>query len=547
MAKDINIHVKTTGAGETQKQLEGVGHSAQRAGGDVKGGSDKGKAGLETLSGEARKSKEDFGGMADSVAGWAVSLASVTAVIAAITKAIRLQSEAMREHAQITQEQQKKLVALQHLGDMFERRPELRKEVAAYAEFGRRPFEQVAEAWYTLESQGAGLSDQQKQGIMKEALELGRQEPEADLSSIVGMFSLYVKETKQADINQVQNILRQTITSAGSEMGQVGELLPRFLSIGMAGGLSAAEAAGLWAYATTKTGQAEMATMGLKNIFLSLEGKGTPESQEFMTAAGIQAGMNFFDKIERLDAERQAGRLGLPQAVMLAGGKENAALLLSMMSDPKAMMQTVSEVRAAARPDVDLVREQLQAVLGTDEIAKLEDDIRQMDVAIRNVKAGDVNALKWEKLLKEYELGERQAGTSEYNIALHQWIHRKLMALGVSAEAAETLGLIAHTPEKRKELKRQGTLVHYEMPGEQAEAQPQAEGPPALEPPQPEQPGFELYQPPAPAPAGEQPAGPQASAGVTIHNHYDSRQFFTPVVGTDPADLGIGGLPRGVA
>ena len=225
MAKDINIHVKTRGAAETKRQLDSVGDQAHKTGADVKGGSQKGAAGLGELNDKTQDAAAGFDTMGQSVVGWGTKLAGVTAIIAAVTKAINAQTEAMKEHARVASEQQKALTALQHLGDIFEKRPHLREEVAAYAEFGRRPFEEVAKAWYTLESKGAGLSDEQKQGIMKEALELGRQEPAADLSGIIDMFSLYVKETKEQDITLVQNVLRQTVTSAGAELAQVGKLL----------------------------------------------------------------------------------------------------------------------------------------------------------------------------------------------------------------------------------------------------------------------------------------------------------------------------------
>jgi len=50
MAKDINIHLKTTGAEATQQKLSGVGKAAERAGEAAKRGGKKGSEGLDEMS-----------------------------------------------------------------------------------------------------------------------------------------------------------------------------------------------------------------------------------------------------------------------------------------------------------------------------------------------------------------------------------------------------------------------------------------------------------------------------------------------------------------
>ena len=509
MAKDINIHVKTRGAAETKRQLDSVGQSGQKVGSDVKGGSDKGTAGLGDLQDKAHGAAGEFDTMGDSVVGWSTKLAGITAIIAAVTKAISAQTEAMKEHARVAAEQQKALTALQHLGDIFEKRPELRKEVAAYAEYGRRPFEEVAKAWYTLESKGAGLSEEQKQGIMKEALELGRQEPAADLSGIIDMFSLYVKETKEQDINLVQNVLRQTVTSAGAELAQVGKLLPRVLPLGISGGLTPEQAAGLWAFATTKTAEPETATVGLRNILMSLQGKGTPESQELMASLGVKPGAGFFDQLSRLADARQRGKFGLPQAEVLAG-KENAAILLSMLSDQRAMMETISEVTGAARPDRDIVKEGLERVLGADEVAKAEDESRQLDVVIQNIKARDTKALERKVLVQRWERHQREIGEPEWKIQRDKLLLWGAGGAGVNVENTEK----ALEQARRSDALSRG--MDRVMRGERFLGNEESTSP--AEP--------------------NVPAEPNEPVRVTYH--LDNRRIFNPVVGRSADDIYAG-------
>lgn len=431
MAKDINIHVKTPGAAQAKQQLDEVGRSSKQVGDKTSQGARKGAEGMDKLSQSATKITGGFGKLKSSITSWIAGFVSITLIIRGITAAIRAQSEAIKEHARIAAEQQKKLLSLQAMGTFFEEHPEARKEVAAYAELGRRPFEAVAEAWYALESKGAGLTKEQKAGIMREALELGRMEPEADLKSIIDVFSIYAKETRQQNINQVQNVIRQTLSQAGAELSQMGQYLPRFLALGIAGGLTGAETAGLWAFATTRAPTPEAATVGIRNIFAALQGKGTPESQKLLQGLGITPEMNIFQQLTALSAAQGAGRFGVPEAEIIAG-RENIAVLLSILTEPTAMMQTVRQVTRVARGDIDITGEGLRRIMGADKFARLEERRRQLDVIIQNIKGQDIKALEWDVYLKDYERQMREAGVSEYII---QWQLKKYrIAAGFGAE-----------------------------------------------------------------------------------------------------------------
>jgi len=518
MAKDVNIHLKTTGAEQTKKKLSGVaastkqvGEAAKTGGEAAKRGGEKGSEGTDKLSGSAQKAKGIFGKFSSGLVSWAAGLFGITAVIAGITKAINIQSEAMKEHARIATEQQKKLLALQAMGTFFEEHPEARKEVAAYAEFGRRPSTEVAEAWYALESKGAGLTEEQKQGIMHEALEFGRMEPEADLKGIVEMFSLYAKETREQDINLIQNVLRTTLSKAGAELSEVSQYLPQFQSLGIAAGLTGAEAAGLWAYATTRTGRPEKATVGLRNIFMALQGKGTPESQELLSKLRITPEMGFYEQMERLSAQQRAGKFGLPEAETIAM-KENAALLLSMLTETQTMMQTIAEVSAAARPDIDIVRDTLEQIMGTDEIARLEEDSRQLKIKIENLKAQDIRALRWHKTKLDYETQLRKAGRSELFIKYELGIQNLISYLGEEPITLERyMAIHPEGPSVKEMFYPPGIRIINEIRKLKAlqkklESEAQAEQEPPPEPPA-EQPPVE-HQPPAeqPSPAEQLPA-----------------------------------------
>lgn len=443
MSKDVNIHVKTPGARDGKRQLDdvaksaaGVGDKTRQAGAQAASGSEKGAKGIDGLSQSASSARGVFAKFFSSITSWAAGLVGITAIIGAVTKAIRINKQTLEEHAEIAERQQKKLLALQGMGTFFEEHPEARKEVAAFAEFGRRPFEEVAQAWYALESKGAGLTKKQKRGIMTEALELGRLEPESSLESIIEVFSLYAKETRQKDINLVQNILRSTLSQAGANLSELAQQFTKFLPVGVGGGLTGAETAGIWAYATTRTGAPEQATTGLRNIFASLRGKGTPESMELLGQLGITPDMGFFQQLAGLAMQKRAGRFGVPEAEIIAG-KENFSLLLSMLTDPQAMMETIRSVTSKARPGIDITRAKLDEIMGIDEVARIEEEVRRKNIQIENIKATDINALKWKLRKREAEITAREAGDSELSIAYDQAMAGLVSGMGLPAPPPE--------------------------------------------------------------------------------------------------------------
>jgi len=321
--KDINIHVNAKADAARQK-LDQVADSTKKVGSAGREGS----RGMEQLNASATKSEGLFSKLTGKLAGMVAGVASIQAV----TRAIQAQTRAMEENAAAATKQQNALVRLQFLGDYYKERPDLRKEVAAMAEFGRRPFEDVASAMYNLRSKNAAMSESQRMGIMTEALEMGRTDPSLPLDTLVDMFSLYGKQSGVTDANRIQNVLQQTITEAGGSGADVASYMPRFLPVGMAGGPSAAPAARPGAYGTTQESEASVATTGLRAIMMGLQGKGTPEGAKLLEKMGVTQDMGFFAKIDLLS--RQNIDLGTAEQLFQREGAamalENAALQASI-------------------------------------------------------------------------------------------------------------------------------------------------------------------------------------------------------------------------
>lgn len=413
--KDINIRVKATGVEETKKQFEGVGEAAGKAGEKIKHGGKEGAAGLEGLNQSAKESQSRFSDFTNQIAGWAAGLVGVSTVVKMITSAVREQIAAIKEHADIAMRQQNALTRLQFLGDYYKDKPNLRKEVQAFAEFGRRDFTEVANAWYNLRSKAGGLSESSQMGILRESLEFGRTDPSAPLDMLVDMFSLVAKQSGEGDANKIQNLINRTIREAGGSTADVAKYLPQFLPVAMAGGMGAAEASGLWAYATTQLAESSIATTGLRASFMGLMGKGTPESAKLMKKMGVREGDSFLNKIGVLSGQYNAGRFSLADAESLVG-KEGAAVFLSLLANPDALMRTVNSTQSAFRGDIDITGSALSELNKNDEFARLEELDRLLNVAITNVKANDKFAMRQSVEKKYREYANRLTDAPEYGI-----------------------------------------------------------------------------------------------------------------------------------
>jgi len=448
MAKDIDIHIEAQGDEQAKRKLDGLSKSAKSVGdktaeagrkadsgskGIDKTGRAAGRAAgdVDGLGNAAKRTGGKAGMLASAFSKLLIKLVAIATAVRVVTAAFRANTEEIDKNAEAAIRQAEKLLRLQHLGDLFKEKPDVRKEVEAYAEFGRRPFEEVADAWYNLRSKSGALSPQTRKSILQEALELGRTDPEMPLDTLVDMFTLYAKKTGQTDANRIQNILKQTITEAGGGGADVASYMPRFLPTGMAGDLTGPEAAGLWAYATTQTSNAAVATTGLQALFLGLQGKGTPESAKIIEGLGIDPKMPFFQKMGLLSAARKSGKFGLGQAEQLAG-REGSSLLLDMLKDPAAMMRTVSRVVAVNRGDIDLARTGIEELLGQDEMARLYDHFQQLNVMSENLKGQDTEALRWKLIEKAVEVKGFKQEWSPVRKKIGYGAVRALEMMGVS-------------------------------------------------------------------------------------------------------------------
>ncbi len=419
MAKDVNIHLKTEGSEQANRELERTAQATRKVGDATESAGKRGA----TATRNAVEQMSSYAKQAAAAVG-----------IGALTKALRENSEAMQENAEIAASQQRRITRLQFMGDFFAEHPEARAEVRAYAEFGRRPAEEVADAWYNLRSKGAFLDDEAQHGMLQEALEISRTDPDVGVDTLVDMFLLYSKKTGERDANRIQNVIKQTIAEAGAGAKDVASQMPKFLPWGIAGGMSGAESAGLWAYATTELGDAGEATTALRMVYQGLEGQWTPAQKRLMRRLGVKPGMSFMEKLEALGGKD----LSVAQLDVLAG--RGGAMLSSLTKNIEDAKAAMGRITAVDRGDIDLTAAAIEDVFGKDAVAKMVEDIQGLDVEIENIRAGDVNALEWDHHIKQHEAMLRRKGASEAKIGLQTRILRAAAAMGFKLQEAELGG-----------------------------------------------------------------------------------------------------------
>ena len=428
--KDINIHVRARDTEQTKKQIGDVAGAAEQLGKKTSEGQ---RVAAESTV-QATEKMSIFGSMLNKAANYVLALYGGVKAINAVTAAIKLQSDAIKEHADIALEQQNKLLRLQFLGDYYKEKPELRKQVMAASEAARRPFEDVANAMYDLHNLGTGLTDKQQQDILDKSIELGRTMPETPLNKIVQSMVFFAKQTKEKDVGKIQNIIKQTLTEAGGEPGEAAADLSKFLPLGLSAGMTAPEAAGTWAYITSQFPEAGRATTALSGIMMALQGKGTDDSKRLLRRLGISPGTPFLQQIQQLSQQQAAGKLHLKDIEELASTKE-APVLAALLQDPEAMMKTIESINTAGQSQENLTQKSIEGLYGQDEMARLEDMSRFLDISVTNLKAMDTKAVRLEVGKKLHETLLRKAGVPELAIGIE-----KVMDWFFSGALGKTMG-----------------------------------------------------------------------------------------------------------
>jgi len=320
---------------------------------------------------------------AQGLVGGLIGVGGLMAALQAIRAEMEENVKAAREFAEAS-------LNLQFMSDQF--KPQEREFIGQAAEFsGRQPVE-VAGAMADLKSRFPNLSDEQTQKLFMEVGETARTTP-APLSALVQAFSTI--RQYESDPQKVQNILRASITQSGvSDPAQLSPLMAKFMGLGQQLNLSAGQSAGAVAAATGLGLAPEESITGLRNIALSLQGKGTPDGAKVLKRLKIDR-TNFLHALDQLAEANNAGLLKTKDIEDI-GGRESVAVLSSLLdkerlADFQAKIKSVADAQQSPR---DLTAEAIKQQFESDPLQETNFKLKRAEAEASTQKAGDVESMR---------------------------------------------------------------------------------------------------------------------------------------------------------
>lgn len=414
--KDINIHVKAQDVEKSKQDIDSFGQSVSNVGKMTQQTGQQASEGAEKLSFWATQ--------LNNIKGYLLGMVGGVAAINAVTEAVRRQRQEWEENARVITKQQEQILRLQFLGDYYKEKPELRKEVMAYAEIGRRPFEDVANAMFDLRNMGAAYTGPQREEILRRSLELGRIMPQAPLKDIVQSMILYSNAAKTTNFAAIENVLSKTLTKAEGEEAPIE--LAKFLPVATAAGLSGEQAAGLWSYAISQYPASGLATTALERMMLLLQGK-TPEARVAMGRLGITPQRPFMEQFNQLVAKQ-------PNLKQLEGifDTRMAPVVLTLLQHPDMVRAAMSQATAAGQMPENLTQQSIQGLFGTDEMARLTDLSKFLDISIENLRGMNERSIRVQvgRKLQEATLRrETESPTMRWILRAMDWFPDWIMGM----------------------------------------------------------------------------------------------------------------------
>jgi len=424
---------------------------------------DTGKA-----SKDASRDHDEAGMSLDRMRESARGLISTFVGAAGLQQAIQAIRSEMQAFVQDTEAVVEASLNLQFLDQEFD--PQQREFVGKAAAFAGRSVTETARAFGELRSRLPQLDKQQQQQLFLQVAESGLT-TEAPLQSLVNAFATIQQFEK--DPQKAQNILREAINQAGvSDPGKLSPLFAKFLGVGTGlGGLDAGEAAGVAAAATGLGLNPEEAITGIKNVTLSLRGKGTPAGRGILDAAGIAQDAPLLQQLQSLSAAVQSGQITEAQLEEI-GGREAVGVFSSLV-DPQQLKDFLAKVRsvdAAQDTDRDLTAEVIQNQVKDDERLRLSINLRQERARLEAARATSersLDAMRSELGKVTFERAQFEEGVGTIGRGASGFVFDTATFLGFDPITASRLGEFGTSPATEaveQNIQRSGTgnlIINY--------------------------------------------------------------------------------------
>lgn len=379
---------------QTQEQkLHSYARATQKVGRETK---QAGNEAEQTTQKQGRLSGA-FSGVLGSLKGLlapAAGIAAATKAWSEYNRVVEVANQALKENARLTREAAQAALDLQSLNMVPD--PEARafaEETAVVA--GREPTEGIT-AFGQLKSKFPDKGDEELREMFRVIAAKGQQTT-APLSTLVDTFSLLTKETG-GDPVRAANILEQSITEAGEiDLTRVTPQIQKLVGVAkQVGGLTTAQGAALGVTATQLQLPREIATTGLRNVILSIAGRGTPEGRKILEREGVKR-ENIFEALQQISDAFSAGRITGPELEAL-GGRETIAVF-SRLADPQILQRELERIqriqRAADRPEL-MLEEKAENLFGAGSFQQLNLRAKQEEAEAKRIRGRSRRALRLE-------------------------------------------------------------------------------------------------------------------------------------------------------
>jgi len=416
MTDDVKIPISTPGAKEAKQALDGVKDSLRDLG-------DKGRKGGE----DAAKGTAAVGDAAQR------SLSSVRSLIAGYVglqgalKVIQAIRQAHQEAYEITLRHADALRAVMAQDQLMGMRPEQRQAIYGMAAASGRKVEEVSPAYAMLMGGTMGMTPERQQGLMQQALLMGKTDPAANLADLVSLVSTMGTQNPDLTPEQIGNLSWHTFQSAKTTAGEMAAYLPAVLSAARSGKVGPEEATALFSFATRAGGGVAKSGTAVSATMLGLLAPGK-ETAKRLGEFGFPFNASLMDKVTWLAQNGER----LPDDLAAAlGGRRGIEAVVAIRENPSGFQAEVSASRASLSRQGSGIGESLASMYGEEPAQRAADQIKQLTVLNENARVDDGTLSDKARIAFREAYSRRKGNRSDFSIRTNRFLDQGAVDLGI--------------------------------------------------------------------------------------------------------------------
>jgi len=405
MADDLKIPIRLPGATDAKRDLKEIAEGERQVG----------QAARESGR-KAKTAKDDATSATSKLVGAVKGLVASYVGLAGAMKALAVMKQAHEQAAEAAMRHADAMRALLALSSLQGERAETIQSVRKMAVAAGRPIGQVGDAYYTLLGGTAGMDRGRQQGLMQQALLMGRTDPTASLESLVNLFSTLGTQAPGLTPGQLGNLASKTIEQAKSTGGEMAAYLPDVLTAARAGGVGPDVAAAMFSFTTRAGGGVAKAGTAAKSALMGLLAPGR-ETAKVLRRAGMPEG-SLMAKVGWLASNADR----LPEDVVAAlGGRRGIQAVSAIAADQAGFQAEMGMMAGALTEPGSLLQGRLEGMFGEVPAQRIAEQARQIEV-MTDIEKASPEASRAKMRIGFRALLRREQGEGEIAIRANRWL-----------------------------------------------------------------------------------------------------------------------------